>query len=241
MSLSSPRGFLEGERTSTNCVVWSPRRYVAPPDLLAALARRGIVADTSDSPYTTLALVCRFPRQPARPASRLADPAAGAGVLVLLEPRRLHQLAEVVDLVGRFRPATAIWVHEESDPRRIKALSPLEVVALFTNPATIFPHHDLHPESSGLQHTPPHPATSPIPAPLSDPAPSRLKFAADTSAPNAAPAAPLRDDLVPATSSRPDRRLHTALAPQLSPRSLLTDEELAMLLAGRGLDGNQSH
>lgn len=87
------------------CVLWHARGAVLPGALVAALDRPQVQWKAWDSEYLALAETMRFH------GDALTHDTV-ARVLVLVEPSRLHGARAVLDVLERYRPKAPLWVFE---------------------------------------------------------------------------------------------------------------------------------
>lgn len=205
------------------CVVWHPERNPPRPDLAAALNRPAFRVFRATNPYHALATICSW--------NESTRPLNGEGTLLLLvEPEELTGLAPFLDARDLYAADAVVWVYEraatptlriaqKADFARWKALTqaptaapeaPIRPSAAGTAPALRLSGEGvLPPERTADQAEPETPSPVPdvkprVPGPPPEPSVS-----------------PVADGFYtqPAPPARP------------APASLLTDDELAMLLA----------
>lgn len=130
---------------AARCVLWHPRGSPPPNDLIDAIQRRNLSWTATD-------------RRLAAIVQTLAAPAPAAGttpvvptVLVLIDPPRLAGVDEVLDVVSRYRPRTALWVFDLADPTRLRSMQALEIIAKYGT---------RKPELSSANSPPPTPSPS---------------------------------------------------------------------------------
>jgi len=164
-------------------VVWRAPDSPTPADLIAALARQGILWEEAVGPFDALARLV---------ASRARDP--GGRALLLVEPTGLSGVDEVRRAVERFDPATACWGYRVGESPRLARLAP------FVEPKE--PQVVVRPRSA-----------TPVP---------KLRLAGEPSPSPTQAQTPVSNHAEDGAAEPPD--------PQ-SPRSILTPEELEMLLA----------
>jgi hypothetical protein len=210
-------------------VLWHPRGGPIQQELLGALDKRGLARALCDNEYQVLATLCRE-----ESSLRGSNGQRVPTVLMLVNPRRLAALSEVLDLVTQYRPGTATWVFDEAQPRRIRSMAALEVIAEFTgsvgsgdlaSPFTARPGDFDFRSSFGVSD-----ADSP-----------RLRLAGDGELPGVEEELArgtservsdvrARADSKPAKESGDDLLSRVSVAPRLVSR-LVTDEELAILMS----------
>lgn len=104
--------------TLTQCVLWRPPHQAAPSDLLASLRRRAVAVTECADPFTALAHICRIDREGRDPV-----------VLLLVSPADLPEAAEVLDAASRYAPHAARWWYDEDESPRLKQVAPEDIVA----------------------------------------------------------------------------------------------------------------
>ena len=219
-------GVAEGgatSRASIHCVLWHAPDAPPTPELTSLLVQRGVSLETASNPYAAAAKVCRLERTARarrRPEADATDaPPAPADapslVLLLCEPARLplrDALARVLELHA---PRTLCWVYEKTTGPKVRTI-PLAQIGTLGSP------------------TP-----APVPAPIPPPAPGRSAHVAPTMrltstepSPRLVPGDRDPDSPGPSASLQPSPRAEPkpAQAP-INTGSVLTDEELAMLLS----------
>jgi hypothetical protein len=92
-------------------VVWTAPGTLPPGDLLNALDRGGLLVRVVDSPYLALAYACRIEQD--RGAGIAGAPGAhlAAGALVVVEPANLEGAGEVCESAERYAPAVRAWMY----------------------------------------------------------------------------------------------------------------------------------
>jgi hypothetical protein len=131
--------------------LWHPNAFPPPNALLEALQSRGLAWSATDRALTALVRLLAPPTDPS------PSPGPIPTVLVLVEPSRLRRLDDVLDVITRYRPRTALWVFDLADPSRLRSMQALEIISKYaaseaSNPAMS--------ESSATRSIP-TPATSP--------------------------------------------------------------------------------
>ena len=110
------------------CVLLHAPGAAIPTELLASVSKKLPNITTFADSYTAFAEICA--------AAKTADGAA----LVLVEPARLADAAELIDAMRVQAPATPIWWFTQRDGRKLARLAPGEmspwVVAAAPTPAT---------------------------------------------------------------------------------------------------------
>ncbi len=185
-------------------------RGAAPPAaLLEALRRHSIEPLRCESPFVAFARLCELS-------------AASPGVpvaLLLVQPERLPEGDALRIASERYTPSATCWVYDESGKPRLRAAPPVR-------PRTnVAPRH----EKTGSAQLPAAPKPErPKPAP-------RLRLV-ESDGPAREPDMGLvgpGDDLAPISGANPDTPtgVGTSAGVPRSARSILTDDELEMLMA----------
>jgi hypothetical protein len=200
-------GVSNNDNQRARCVVWRKRGTLLPDRLTEALARSGCAAVHAESEFEAMVHLCR-----AR---------TGVNVLLVVEPSAQPAMGELLEVADRYVPEAVLWAYEGSPTPQIRAVDAVERSAWRSQP----------------RRWPAQPSRQPAdkPAPRRDPAPSppALRLAGDDDDGPGIPAPAPLPEVKPALPSnnkplsggadqdtRPERPAH-----------LLTDEELAMLLA----------
>jgi hypothetical protein len=207
---------------------------------MAALSRPTFRIFHCDNEFAALAHLC----------AREGDPAPRASegtILLLVEPADLDAPVELVDALDRYAPGASIWVYDSRATPRLKALepedlstwrverahdeparpkAPVPVSAPRTpQPAPVrdqTPRLRLAGEGTLPAEVPPVQVVGPgVPDPVPDVKPKAQPSASEVPAPHPQPPQPV-PSVTPAPTVAPVRPIHT----------LLSDEELAMLLSG---------
>jgi hypothetical protein len=217
-------------------VVWRPRGSSLPTPLANALVRPDFQVSECDNQYEAVARLCGAKETVART------------VLLIVEPKMLPETAEVGAVIDRYAPTTTLWVFETEPAPQIRAVTSADRAAwTASRPAPATPT----PSRAG-------PALNPAVRAITDDAvtttrvkmsqPPRLRLAGDS--PAAAVASPPAAELkvAPAEPTQPPTPLTLrglgadgpGIPPVPSGKSghLLSDEELAMLLAPDPGKGN---
>ncbi len=222
---------------SFRCVLLHPRSRPPRPELMAALARPSFRIFHCDNEFAALAHLC----------AREGDPAPRADegtILLLVEPGDLDAPVELVDALDRYVPGASIWIYDSRATPRLKALDPEDLTTWRVERAHVEPPRPPTPapiSAPRAPQTPPARDLTPrlrlagegtLPAEVSpvqvvgpgvpDPVPD-VKPKAQPPAAEAPyqPPQPV-SSVTPAPTVAPVRPIHT----------LLSDEELAMLLSG---------
>ncbi len=242
--------------TVTRCVLWHAPATAPSKELLESLDARQVVVTACTDSYRAMALVCQLERANDRRIAKAAHeqhhpgvpvdaPGAGAAlsgaagvsggtaqrdalVLLLVSPADLEDATPVVEAVKRYAPRTACWWYDQRANPRLRAVVEGDV-------------------ASWQRMSAPRARPSPQPPDESPANPSiRSPFVGAPSGrpgPVASPRTPLRltghPDLPsePAPPSQPGVRrpeaagADAAARPADRPGLILTDEEMAMLLA----------
>lgn len=212
-----------------HCVLWHGAEAPPTPELTALLAQRGLSIETCTDPYSAAARVCRHQRAArARrddPAHAAVDP--GTLVLLLCEPSRLCMRAGVARVLELHAPRTVCWIYEH---RAGPTLRTVPIGRIGADPADVSPAADPAdvPAATGPTIGPASGFGS-VPAPVRAPGPiatgrhpPRLSLAGG-------PAGEPDERPINHTGAGSDRGESTPKGP-INSASLLTDEELAMLL-----------
>ncbi|MCA9288225.1 MAG: hypothetical protein KDA05_06565 [Phycisphaerales bacterium] len=209
-------------RPPIHCVLWHAPESPPTPQLTALLASRRVTIETCTDVFAAAARLCRAHRtgRIARRASEDAVDGGGDGarepsqksaatlVLLLVEPEGLgdgRALARVVELHA---PRTVCWVYEAAATPSLRSVPLATLVADFGTPGT----GAVEGEPEDEDATPPPPQVTVAPS---------LRLARNETA-HMPGDAPRREPAPP----RPP-----AQAP-INNASILTDEEMAMLLTG---------
>jgi hypothetical protein len=98
------------------CVVWRRRGTIVPDRLTDALSRSGCAAVHAESEFEAMVHLCR-----------------GGGnqvnVLLVVEPQAQAAVGEVIDIVERYVPDAVLWAYEGVPTPQIRAVSGVERVA----------------------------------------------------------------------------------------------------------------
>ncbi len=148
---------------AARCVLWHPDAVPPPNALLEALQSRGLAWSATDRVLTALVRLLAPTIDPS-PSHRPIPT-----VLVLVEPSRLRRLDDVLDVITRYRPRTALWVFDLTDPSRLRSMQALEIISKY---AACEPSDPATPECS---------PSRPMPTPASSP--WRLQIAPDSAGP----------------------------------------------------------
>lgn len=166
-----------GKPAGARCVLWhsiaADGEGGLPAGLLNSLCKRGVQITVCTGPYRAMANLCRL-------AGRGAQSGEGGGevVLLLVEPRKLEQAAEVVLAAAKYAPGAACWLYETKPRPQMRSVTPEDVRAWQTPPApvckpvVVAPKPVAAPVKPAVQ--PVAPAATPVPAspaPLLMPAP----------------------------------------------------------------------
>lgn len=102
-----------------HCILWHAQNLPASSELRAALDRRGMEVYEHDQRATAFAELCRQrgPRVgPVAPANRPV-------ILVFVEPDRLHRPEDLKELLERYAPRTAMWLYRASANPQLRAVT----------------------------------------------------------------------------------------------------------------------
>lgn len=203
--------------TLTRCVLWRPPHIPAPPDLLASLRRRAVAITECADPFSATAHVCRIDREGRDPV-----------VLLLVSPAELPEAAEVLDVAARYAPHAARWWYDEDENPRLRQVLPEDVLAWTPRPprtTQTFPSATPPSIAAAFKGFEPADRRRPARGTGQDGGPA-LRLTHDAGAgPDEPRAAAGRNGASRAVSEAPGE------GPAPSPSTLLTNEELAMLLA----------
>jgi len=207
-------------------VVWCGRGLAAPARLDEALAGSGCVGVHVDNQYAAMAELCKGRGLGGASGGRggLREPAR---VLLAVEPSTLASLGELLDVAERYAPEAVLWAYESRPTERIRAVTAEERSSWRSQPKGWFSESNPVPE--------PHPITanafSTHNVKLAKPTRPNLKLAGDGPGIPAVQAPGVRcDPPEQSYNSSPEHGLGEETPPARSSH-LLTDEELAMLLA----------
>jgi hypothetical protein len=224
---------MEVRERKARCVVWCGRGLAAPARLDEALAGSGCSGVHVDNEFAAMAALCGGRKR------------GGATVLLAVEPRTLPSIGEMLEVLERYAPEAPLWAYESSPTERIRAVTAAERQSW-----RVKPQGWLEDGQSASLHGQPHaePRITVTPQTLDSmtfeakatrnvriPHPStngpKLKLAGDGPGIPAPPSVPP----LAAHPSKSDNPIgepgsEPATTPARAPH-LLTDEELAMLLA----------
>lgn len=226
-------------RVLTDCILWHVRGEEPDSELLSALSRRpGFRIAKVDNQFAAMAAVCTRRRMQPGPA-----PSPQATVLLIVDPVGIAHAGEVAQLLARYAPDAFIWVFDAAAPEKLRGVTEGDIAMWASQKEA-----EHKPEIRVL--TPPSLASGPTPRTI---APAATKVVPDAVAAqrvkyiDPTPRLRLAGDDAPAVETNPDSPAHTppvaraAAATQPSPKpaqpappapsSMLTDEELAMLLS----------
>lgn len=215
----------------TRCVLWRPPHLPVPQDLLASLQRRHVaITDCTDS-FAAMAHLCRLQRSAQDPF-----------VLLLVSPSHLPEAAEVLEAAARYAPLAARWWYDARCSPKLQQVTDADIAAWAGVPLPSIASAFTAVEPRETVVVPPRRAAAPA-YPRSSP-PLRLTHEDD------APRMPEPEASAGRNGAGPHLvgPLSEADNPPPSPATLLTNEELAMLLSddfnpapphprGRGVGG----
>lgn len=201
------------------CIIWHPAHKPPRPELVAGFNRPPFRVFKAADPFRAMATICSW--------SEACRPQPGEStILLLVEPSELPDLRAFLDAREHYAAAAEVWVYESAGMTPLRKASAAEVARWRAAP-----------ESSA----PPQPVPSVRTAPsLATPALTpALRLAGDgplpperrvepldgetpSPVPDVKPKAPAADAARPSPDTPP---------PRPAPATLLTDDELAMLLA----------
>lgn len=212
------------------CVLWHAPGAPAPANLLASLQKRHLEVIDCTDPFAATAQLCLLQRRAAARGARAA--AAAPFILLIVFPASLPDAVDVVRAAERYAPGAVCWLYEigpegEANPT-LRRIVPEDVQTWANRPSPAAPPASR--AAPRLQLTPAHEAPAPAAAAPVAPAPA----VADKPTPPT-PAARSRPIELPAPTPAPRSRPteSAARAPEHRSRDhpILTNEELAMLLA----------
>lgn len=197
--------------SNAKCILWHAPGQPPRPDLLGALNRPGFRAKKCQSAWSA------FAHLTARTGEWATCPGEAA-VLVLVNPDALPGVADLVDIVDRYNPASAVWMYDPAGKPQLRAVTAADLAAWRSGTG----------QPSTPQPVVPAPIRTSAPAlrlagegPLASPSPARVAQAQRAPDPNP------DVKVVPRTQREPSQGEPPASAAQ----PLLSDEELAMLLS----------
>lgn len=216
-------------KPKARCVLWCAPGSRPEPELVEALHKRSeFETEVVNSGYEAFAVLC----QRAAQAKSTGDPA----VLLLVEPAKLSGAVRVMESAAIYAAASSTWAYDRSAPERLRGVS-IEDVAAMTQA-----HAGSHSMGQPAHPWPGKPTEShtevKVAGVITGPRPARISTAdagiiSSSQVPIDPPqlrltgGMPIGDAGGDASPATPD-----AAEPAPSPAShLLTDEELAMLLA----------
>ncbi len=212
------------------CVICHPATAELPGELLTSLSRRmGRMTICTDI-YAALAECCLFQRKASQHATENGS-AGGAGkpgaVLVLVHPRHIPDAGAVrlVEAAGSYAPSVAIWRYDRSANPKLRAVVEEDLISRFTTTdlvaaATV----------AATLVAPPH-APQVQTRPVENMAPKHLNGTGH--APSAAPSG----NGVQSPSASVNGTSQPQRGGGARATSLLTEDELRMLLSGDPFDG----
>lgn len=224
------------------CVLWHARGAVLPGALVAALDRPQVQWKAWDSEYLALAEAMRFQGD----ALTRETPAR---VLVLVEPSRLHGVDDVLTVLERFRPRAPLWVFEGGPKPSLQGMSAAEARARLAAAKVPMANNGGGAATAGVAvEAKPTPQVVTRRIGLVVPRPVGPRGLAKPVSP---PTTPLRLAGTPAeaTDAKPPTSPEPAAAPATTPvaddapvdarptQTLLTEEEIEMLLSDRPVNG----
>lgn len=191
----------------TRCILWRPASTATPAELLASLHKRGISITDCTDPYAALAHICRLEHAP---PDRV--------ILLLVSPTQLDGAPEALDTAGRYAPHAASWWYDARTSEKLQRITPEDIAG--------WAARDRAARTADGHAGEPFPAAEPAPSPRPTGGPPRrapaLRLISDDTDAALYHTAPL--DAEVGHDGEPDPDSPT-------PTTLLTNEELAMLLA----------
>ncbi|MCC6677636.1 MAG: hypothetical protein IT436_10875 [Phycisphaerales bacterium] len=217
-----------------HCVLWHAQNLPASSELCAALDRRGMIMHAHDQRATALAELCslRGPRVNAE------VPSPRALILVFVEPDRLLRPDEMKEVIERYAPKTAMWLYRSAGNPQLRAVNDQDVQRWRAQRPVPQPRvaASIKSPSVWAEAKTARKVTAPPVAPVIVGPRLRLAGEVRPGAPSAQPpsAAPVEPNPVaqePGGAIEAKPPAAAAIGP-MDLRGLLSEEELAMLLAG---------
>ncbi|GJQ29414.1 MAG: hypothetical protein HBSAPP03_12980 [Phycisphaerae bacterium] len=202
------------------CIIWHPPNAPPRPELAAALNRPAFRVFRADNPHLAFAYLCSW--------SAEVRPAPGEStILLLVEPDTLPHIATFLEIREQFEHEAALWIYERAATPILRMATSADLARWRASPPV---NHDPAPRQATIA------------------SPPALRLAGDGSLPPERSAPPADHDTpspVPDVKPRGNGSSQTAgsapdadapppepVRPSRAPlSSLLSDEELAMLLA----------
>lgn len=111
--------------TRARCVIWHAPGTDPPTELVAALDRRRVEVTAATSAFGALAELCVFEREAAR--AQAGQPPTG--VVLLASPDRLDDPAALVRAVQSYAGRTSCWVYQPGEREPLRAVTRHDVQA----------------------------------------------------------------------------------------------------------------
>lgn len=108
-----------------HCVLWHAQNLPASAELRAALDRRGMIVHTCEERALALGELCKL-RGPREPGAE-AVPSGRALILVFVEPDRLRRPDELKEVLDRYAPRTALWMYRSAGNPQLRAVTEQDV------------------------------------------------------------------------------------------------------------------
>lgn len=102
---------MDAQGTRARCVVWRERGTVIPAQLERALVGAGCVGVHVKSEFEAVVQLCK------------AESGEAPKVLLVVEPAQMSNVGEVLELVERYVPGVLLWAYESSPAERIRAVT----------------------------------------------------------------------------------------------------------------------
>jgi hypothetical protein len=213
---------MEGRKA--RCVVWRGRGVIVPAQLERALVGAGCVGVHVQSEFSVVAELCR--------ARAVGELSGGAHVLLMVEPAELPGIGELLEVVERYVPGAVLWAYEASPSERIRAVTEDERASWTAKPKGWLEEGTPAPEPRVMMAPPANPigngARATRNVKITNGSAPKLKLTGEGPPAAAIPApgigGPPSDNGAPTAAGTPETTPARAA-------HMLTDEELAMLLA----------
>jgi hypothetical protein len=231
------RGSAAPVQSKALCVVWHAKHAAAPAALIAALDRPGFRRVECDNPYAAIAHLGRAHGQ------RVSL------VLVLVEPEEVAgDIAGLLDVAQRVAPGLVLWAYNAGRSPSIRQVLASDFSTPRSPVVVVSPQHRSTPSLrlAGDTELPSHPPTA---RPTSSPqtaSPAKPTERAETPEPaeQSEPRSRFMDIVMSENSGRDDGGPRGNFAgnvgEQTGGKPLLSDEELAMLLADDAHDAEDT-
>ncbi|HYE61605.1 MAG TPA: hypothetical protein VD997_06390 [Phycisphaerales bacterium] len=117
---------MEAQATKARCVVWRAKGSAIPAQLERALVTAGCIGVHVRNEFDAMVELCR--------ARAVGELSGLAHVLLIVEPKQLPDIGEVLDIVERYAPQAVLWAYESSPAERIRAVTAEERSAWVKKP-----------------------------------------------------------------------------------------------------------